>query len=255
MILNKEKIIFKVHRVMDAYHLNTKSFALRIDLTPNKLTKILNGHSNITLDFLYSISSSFPDVSIGWLANEEGPSPISIKRELIEECEEDGYIKSRISLGEFDSSTMSIYVYDSHGQVVKYQEPSSNNLDKLEKSSDKGTNVNSEVSDELSDIRAKLKLNESDTTLMHVKGDGMHPTIKDGAMIMVEQGIEQLTDGVFVIKHDTSLLVKRLHILPTGTIKVLSDNTMYEPYEIDAKLLEADNVEILGRVVWSGQRI
>jgi phage repressor protein C with HTH and peptisase S24 domain len=35
----------------------------------------------------------------------------------------------------------------------------------------------------------------------------------------------------------------------------LSDNKMYEPYEIDAKLLEADNVEVLGRVVWSGQRM
>jgi phage repressor protein C with HTH and peptisase S24 domain len=240
---------------MDAYHLNTKSFALRIDLTPNKLTKILNGHSNITLDFLYSISSSFPDVSIGWLANEEGPYPISIKRELIDECEEDSYIKSRISLSEFDSSTMSVYVYDSHGRVVKYQEPGSSKLDENGKSSDIGINVNSKVSDELNNIRAELKLNESDTTLMHVKGDGMHPTIKDGAMIMIEKGVDQLTDGVFVIKHDTSLLVKRLHILPTGVIKVLSDNKVYEPYEIDKSVLEADEVEILGRVVWSGQRI
>jgi phage repressor protein C with HTH and peptisase S24 domain len=104
-------------------------------------------------------------------------------------------------------------------------------------------------------IRNEIGVNPNNVFLMLARGDSMYPTIKDGAMIMVEKDLEHLNDGIFVLRLNNALLVKRLNILPTGTIKVLSDNKMYEPYEIDAKLLEADNVEVLGRVVWSGQRM
>lgn len=104
-------------------------------------------------------------------------------------------------------------------------------------------------------IRDEIGVNPNNVFLMLARGDSMYPTIKDGAMIMIEKDIDHLTDGIYVMRHETALIVKRLHLLPTGTIKVLSDNKVYEPYEIDRSVLEADSLTILGRVVWSGQRM
>jgi phage repressor protein C with HTH and peptisase S24 domain len=49
--------------------------------------------------------------------------------------------------------------------------------------------------------------------------------------------------------------VKRLQMLPNGIIKVKSDNTLYEPWEINKENLDGTDIEIIGRVVWSGQRM
>jgi len=104
-------------------------------------------------------------------------------------------------------------------------------------------------------LRNDLHVNPNEVFLMLAKGDSMQPTIKDGAMIMVEKFTGSLADGVYVMRHENNLLVKRLHVFPTGVIKVQSDNSIYEPYELTKEQLEASNLEILGRVVWSGQRM
>lgn len=91
--------------------------------------------------------------------------------------------------------------------------------------------------------------------LMFNHGDGMYPTLKDGATLIVEKNITTLTDGIFVIRQNSVILVKRLHNIPTNKIRILSDNTVYEPYEVDKKAFESNNIEILGRVIWSGQKI
>ena len=44
-------------------------------------------------------------------------------------------------------------------------------------------------------------------------------------------------------------------MLPNGIIKVKSDNALYEPWEINKENLDGTDIEIIGRVVWSGQRI
>jgi len=104
-------------------------------------------------------------------------------------------------------------------------------------------------------LRNDLHVNPNEVFLMLAKGDSMQPTIKDGAMIMVEKFTGSLADGVYVMRHENNLLVKRLHVLPTGVIKVQSDNVIYEPYELTKEQLDQSNLEILGRVVWSGQRM
>jgi phage repressor protein C with HTH and peptisase S24 domain len=88
-----------------------------------------------------------------------------------------------------------------------------------------------------------------------VEGDSMYPTLKNGAMIMVNRNLNGLSDGIYVMRHDHNLLVKRLQLLPDGIIKVKSDNKMYEPWEINKKHLNGTDIELIGRVVWSGQRM
>jgi phage repressor protein C with HTH and peptisase S24 domain len=57
------------------------------------------------------------------------------------------------------------------------------------------------------------------------------------------------------MRHENNLLVKRLQLLPDGIIKVKSDNSLYEPWEINKDKLNGTDIELIGRVVWSGQRM
>ena len=90
---------------------------------------------------------------------------------------------------------------------------------------------------------------------MLIEGDSIYPTLKNGAMIMVNRSLNGLRDGIYVMRHDHNLLVKRLQLLPDGIIKVKSDNNMYEPWEINKKHLNGTDIELIGRAVWSGQRM
>ena len=104
-------------------------------------------------------------------------------------------------------------------------------------------------------LNKEIGVNPKDVFLMLVDGDSMYPTLKCGSMIMVNRNFNGLSDGVYVMRHDHNLLVKRLQMLPGGIIKVISDNNMYEPWEINKKLLNGIDIELIGRVVWSGQRM
>lgn len=104
-------------------------------------------------------------------------------------------------------------------------------------------------------LNKEIGVNANDVFLMLVDGDSMYPTLKDGAMIMVNKHFNGLSDGIYVMRHEQNLLVKRLQMLPKGIIKVKSDNNVYEPWEINKENLDGTDMEIIGRVVWSGQRM
>jgi phage repressor protein C with HTH and peptisase S24 domain len=72
-------------------------------------------------------------------------------------------------------------------------------------------------------------------------------------MMMVNNNFNGLNDGIYVMKHDHNLSVKRLQALHNGVIKVKSDNSMYEPWEINKKHLNGTDIELIGLVVWSIQ--
>ena len=104
-------------------------------------------------------------------------------------------------------------------------------------------------------LNKEIGVNPNDVFLMLVEGDSMYPTLKNGAMIMVNKHFNGLSDGIYVMRHEQNLLVKRLQMLPNGIIKVKSDNNVYEPWEINKENLDGTDMEIIGRVVWSGQRM
>lgn len=104
-------------------------------------------------------------------------------------------------------------------------------------------------------LNKEIGVSHNDVFLMLVEGDSMYPTLKNDAMIMVNRNFNGLSDGIYVMRHDHNLLVKRLQMLPGGIIKVKSDNSMYEPWEINKEHLNGTDIKLIGRVVWSGQRI
>jgi phage repressor protein C with HTH and peptisase S24 domain len=91
-------------------------------------------------------------------------------------------------------------------------------------------------------------------SIIRVEGDSMAPTLNDGDDILVDaRGCdEQLRDGIYVLRVDDSLLVKRLAIHPLGRrVTVQSDNPAYPDWP-DCGL---EQVNCIGRVIWAGRKI
>jgi len=85
-------------------------------------------------------------------------------------------------------------------------------------------------------------------------GDSMAPTINDGDDGLVDQSAagRRLRDGIYVLRQDETLMVKRLAVPPrAGTISIISDNPAYPSWPDSP----ADSIDILGRVVWIGRKL
>ncbi len=91
-------------------------------------------------------------------------------------------------------------------------------------------------------------------SIIRVDGESMAPTLGDHDDIMVDggDGADRLRDGIYVLRMDGVLMVKRIATGPRrGELSVLSDNPLYPAWrDIDPAL-----VEIVGRVIWTGRRV
>lgn len=91
-------------------------------------------------------------------------------------------------------------------------------------------------------------------SVISVRGDSMHPTLGEGDDILVDTGdaAERLRDGIYVLRVDDALLVKRIARNPaTGQVSIRSDNPAYPSWD---ECAPAD-IHIIGRVVWAGRRM
>jgi len=91
-------------------------------------------------------------------------------------------------------------------------------------------------------------------SVIRVEGDSMSPTLADGDPILVDtaDGIERLRDGIYVLRADDALMVKRLTRNPaTRGIAIKSDNPAYPSWD-DCKL---SDVDLIGRVIWVGREL
>lgn len=94
-------------------------------------------------------------------------------------------------------------------------------------------------------------LNTSKLSAVFTKGDSMEPTIPNGAAIIVDHRRNNAMDGnIYVIRIDDRLWIKRVQWMPKGGLKLISDNQIYETFEIEKTDLEVENsVEIIGQVI------
>ena len=86
-----------------------------------------------------------------------------------------------------------------------------------------------------------------------VRGDSMEPTLSHGDHILIDLSCAAPTiDGVYVVRMDQSLLVKRLQIdLGSRRVNVISDNKKYATIDD----VEREAIQVVGRVIWLGRRI
>ncbi len=96
----------------------------------------------------------------------------------------------------------------------------------------------------------------TDLYLIEVDGESMEPTLRPGDVILVDRRSAQLVprDGVYVMRMDGTLLVKRLQRLPGRQVRVTSDNPAYQPFALSLEQ-PGDDLAIVGRVVWTGRRM
>jgi phage repressor protein C with HTH and peptisase S24 domain len=94
----------------------------------------------------------------------------------------------------------------------------------------------------------------SDLSIIRVRGDSMYPMLSDGDDIMVDRSAagRRLADGVYVLRRDETLMVKRIAVHPgSRRVTISSDNSAYPTWPD----CEPDGVDVIGRVVWSGRKI
>jgi len=105
-------------------------------------------------------------------------------------------------------------------------------------------------------IRFELGARPQDLYLIRVGGDSMEPTLRSGDAILVDRRATRPDrEGVYIMRMNDMLLVKRLQALPGGRIRVTSDNPAFAPYEVAVPDLQGDDIAIIGRVVWVGRRL
>lgn len=94
----------------------------------------------------------------------------------------------------------------------------------------------------------------SDLSIIKVRGDSMFPTLADGDDIMVDRSASgaALRDGIYVLRRDDTLAVKRVAVHPgSRKLTISSDNSAYPTWpDCDPR-----EVDVVGRVVWAGRRI
>lgn len=91
-------------------------------------------------------------------------------------------------------------------------------------------------------------------SIIRVEGDSMAPTLNAGDDILVDLGdcAERLRDGIYVLRADDALVVKRLALHPAGRrVTVQSDNPAYP----DWPDCDIDDLLCIGRVIWAGRKI
>ncbi|MCJ7664920.1 MAG: hypothetical protein MUO24_11860 [Desulfobacterales bacterium] len=97
------------------------------------------------------------------------------------------------------------------------------------------------------------KGNVKDLVLMEVRGDSMDPTITDGDAVLIDCSKKQVVVGnMYALRTKNAVMVKRLQPIGAARIKVMSDNKLYDSYEID---LETGDIEIIGQVIWIGREL
>lgn len=99
-------------------------------------------------------------------------------------------------------------------------------------------------------VQKELGLNPERVLLIKAIGDSMTPTIKAGALLLVNMEVTKVrNDSIYIIRQDGDLLVKRVQNLMDGRVEIKSDNADYKPIIVQSKTLD-----VIGEVVWGGQR-
>lgn len=102
-------------------------------------------------------------------------------------------------------------------------------------------------------VRVTLGLSPKDLVLISATGDSMEPTLHPGDLLLLDRSIERIKDNaIYAIQVNGTLLIKRVQRRTDGSVIIKSDNAAYETEVLtDSK---AEDLRIVGRLVWAGRR-
>jgi phage repressor protein C with HTH and peptisase S24 domain len=95
-------------------------------------------------------------------------------------------------------------------------------------------------------VKRVLNAESRDLILIQVVGDSMAPTIENSDLIVANLAEPRFRqDGIYLLRHDSGLTVKRIQRRPDGKLLMRSDNPKYETMVVST-------VKVIGRVIWIG---
>lgn len=231
------------------YERNSDTFADRIDLlitmaggvpefarscgvSDSVARKWRKGESDPSREHLIAIARA-RNVNLLWLATNEGPM---LKPDGVSD-KGNGYHAARAPSSPDPDAYCYVPLYDVYA------------------SAGHGSQIDAEpivdrLAFKLNWLKGEMGLNPDDCCLIHVTGDSMEPTLHKKDVVMLDRSHTiYMEDGIYCLRLDGGLLVKRLQRINANQVEVISDNTVYRPY-----LLNTSDVQIVGRVVWAGKR-
>lgn len=99
-----------------------------------------------------------------------------------------------------------------------------------------------------------LKADPAKLSVISVYGDSMEGVLNDKDIILINHADKEPREGIYVLRIDGQLIVKRVQRLPGSLLRITSTNPAYEPFSINLNDVPND-FDIVGKVVWYGRVI
>lgn len=103
-------------------------------------------------------------------------------------------------------------------------------------------------------LRRLTSAKSASLSIVGVLGDSMEPTLSNGDEVLVDSSDHgsRLRDGIYVLRADDALVVKRIAIKPGGRqITIASDNPAYPTWHD----MDRSDIHVVGRVIWFGRAL
>lgn len=97
-----------------------------------------------------------------------------------------------------------------------------------------------------------LRTDPRNLSVISVHGDSMDGLLNDKDIILINHGDRDPREGIYVLRIDGQLIVKRVQRLPGAQLYITSTNTAYQPFTIDLNKVP-DDFDVVGKVVWYGR--
>jgi len=103
-------------------------------------------------------------------------------------------------------------------------------------------------------VKNKLGVDAKALALITASGDSMEPTIQEDDLLLLNTAVNEVQDdGIYCIKNEFTLQIKRIQRMIGRELVIKSDNPAYQPFTVGPDQLGF--LEVVGRVVWYGRQI
>ncbi|APF87588.1 helix-turn-helix transcriptional regulator [Ralstonia solanacearum] len=104
-------------------------------------------------------------------------------------------------------------------------------------------------------VEKYLRANSRDLSVINVTGDSMYPLLHERDNILIDHSQNTANDGIYVLRVDKQILLKRTQRLSKDKLLLISENPAYKPIEWDFGDPNQTDWAIIGRVVWCGRQM
>ena len=102
-------------------------------------------------------------------------------------------------------------------------------------------------------LRSTFGARPKDLCMINVTGDSMEPTLRAGDVLLIDcRVLRPDREGIYVVRINDAILVKRVQVLPGGVFRFTSDNPAFQPFNVTPED-ESNAPVIIGRALWSGR--